>query len=330
MTITDGTESEEFSFTIVVTEEDATVTYTGPATVEAPMGGNDVVTVPLSAHVTQAADGSLGDLTHATVTIKDATANEVLCANLPVDASGDASCNYSADTPLLSGRTYDLQLQVGGWFVGTGAGSLSVTIDQTDPQTSITSGPAEGSFLLATAASIGFASDETPVTFTCTLDGSATACPSSPVSLSALSAKTHKFTVFATDQAGNADATPATRTFTVPLDDAALASTKGKWKRGSRAGAFAGTVSTSKKKGSTLSTTVSGATSLSLIATTGKKGGRVKVFLNGQLLKTISLKGAAASEVVIPVATFAAAQSGTVTIVNTPRRRRRRRSRSRS
>ena len=40
------------------------------------------------------------------------------------------------------------------------------------------------------------------------------------------------------------------------------------------------------------------------------------MFLNGQLLKTISLKGAAASEVLIPVATFSTAQSGTVTIVN--------------
>ena len=240
----------------------------------------------------------------------------MLCADLPVNASGDASCTYSADIPLQSGRIYNLQLQVGGRYVGTGTGSLSVTIDHTDPQTSITSGPAEGSFLLDTVASIGFAANETPVTFTCRLDGSAQSCPSSPVSLSALSAKTHHFSVFATDPAGNADETPATRSFTVPMDDAVLASTKGKWKRSSQAGAFGGTVSSSKKKGSTLSTTISGATSLSLVASTGKKGGTVKVFLNGQLLKTISLKGAAASEVLIPVATFATAQSGTVTIVN--------------
>ena len=140
-----------------MTKEDATAAYTGPATTEAPTGGNDVVSVPLSAHVTQAADGSLGDITQATVTIKDTIANEVLCANLPVNASGDASCNYSADIPLQSGRIYNLQLQVGGRYVGTGAGTLSVTIDHTDPQTSITSGPAEGSFLLDTMASLGFA-----------------------------------------------------------------------------------------------------------------------------------------------------------------------------
>ncbi|WP_157544544.1 reprolysin-like metallopeptidase [Nocardioides halotolerans] len=316
VTVTDGTDSEELDLTIEVTAEDATATYTGPATVEAPVGGNDVVTVPLSAHVTQAADGSPGDLTKATVTIKDTIANEVLCADAAVDANGDASCSYSADIPLQSGRVYNLQLQVGGRYAGSGTGSLSVTIDHTDPQTSITSGPAEGSLLLDTATSIGIGADESPVTFTCTLDGATQACPTSPVSLSGLSARTHTFSVFATDPAGNADETPATRSFTVPLDDVALASTKGSWKRAGQAGAFGGTVSTSKKKGSTLSTTISGATSLSLIATTGKKGGTVKVFLNGQLLKAISLKGAAAGKVVIPVATFASAQSGTVTIVN--------------
>ena len=299
--VTDGTDSEDFAFTINVTKEDATPAYTGPATVEAPTGGNDVVNVPLSVHVTQAADGSLGDLALATVTIKDTIANEVLCADLPVNSSGNASCTYSADIPLQSGRLYNLEMQVGGRFVGTGTGSLSVTIDHTDPQTSITSGPAEGSYLLDTVASIGFSSNETPVTFTCSLDGSAQSCPSSPVVLSGLNPITHHFTVFATDAAGNADETPATRSFTVPRDDAVLASTKGTWKRGSQGGAFSGTVSTSKKKGSTLSTAISGATSLALVASTGKKGGTVKVFLNGQLLKTISLKGAAANKVLIPV-----------------------------
>jgi Metallo-peptidase family M12B Reprolysin-like len=314
--VTDGTDSEDKAFTIVVTEEDATATYTGPATVEAPIGGNDVVSVPLSVHVTQAADGQDGDLTEATVTIKDTIANETLCADLPVDAGGNASCTYSADIPLHSGRTYDLQLQVGGRYVGQGAGTLNVTLDQTDPNTTITSGPAEGSLLLATMAALGFSSNESPVTYTCTLDGAPQSCPSSPASLGGLSARTHRFTVAATDRAGNTDKTPASRIFTVPMDDAALASTKGKWARGGNAGAFVGTVSSSKKKGSTLSTTVTGATSLSLIASTGKKGGIVSVYLNGQLLQTISLKGPAASQVVIPVATFASGQSGTVTIFN--------------
>jgi hypothetical protein len=307
---------QPFSTTIVVAPEDATAAYTGPASAEAPQGGNDVVSIPLSAHVTQAADGTPGDLTTATVTIKDTILDEVLCANLPVDASGNASCTYSADIPLQSGRTYNLQLQVGGRFTGTGSGTLGVTIDHSDPETTITSGPAEGAFFLGSTATLGLASNESPVTFTCTFDGGALGCPGSPATIVGLTARTHVFTVFATDQAGNADDTPATRSFTVPRDDAELTATKGSWKRTTDAGAFNGTVSTSTKKGSTLSATVSGATKLALVAATGRKGGQVKVFLNGQLLVTISLKNATAEQVVIPVATFASPQSGTVTIVN--------------
>ena len=102
----------------------------------------------------------------------------------------------------------------------------------------------------------------------------------------------------------------------MPRDDRALAVTKGTWTRSADAGAFLGTVSTSTKKGATLSTTITNASSLALVAKTGKKGGSVQVFLNGHLLRTISLRGAAANQVVIPVATFSSPQSGTVTIVN--------------
>ena len=316
-TVHDGVNTDQtFTTTVVVAPEDATVTYTGPTAVGAPQGGNDVVSVPLSAHVVQAADLHPGDLTTATVTFKDLQADEVLCADVPVNAGGDASCTYSADIPLQSGRLYDLQLQVGGRFTGTGSGSLSVTIDHADPETTITSGPAQGSFLLATSASLGFTSDEAPVTFGCTLDGGAVSCPGSPFTVANLTARTHTFTVAATDQAGNTDETPAVRSFTVPVDDAALSATRGTWKRAADGNAFLGTVSSSRKKGATLSTTVSGATSLALVASTGRKGGKVKVFLNGRLLRTVSLKGAAANEVLIPVATFAGPQSGTVTIVN--------------
>ena len=206
----------------------------------------------------------------------------MLCADVPVNAAGDAGCSYSADIPLQSGRLYNLQLQVGGRFAGTGSGSLSVSIDHADPETTITSGPAQGSFLLATSASLGFASNETPVTFGCTLDGGAVSCPGSPFTVGNLTAGTHTFTVAATDPAGNADETPAVRSFTVPVDDAALTATKGTWRRAADGDAFLGTVSSSRKKGSTLSTTISGATSLALVASTGRKGGTVQVFLNGQ------------------------------------------------
>jgi len=317
----DGVSDDQtFGTTIEVAPENATVAYTGPAGAEAPTAGNDVVAIPLSAHVTQAADGSPGDLTTATVTIKDTIADEVLCADVPVDAAGDAGCTYLADIPLQSGRVYDLQLQVGGRFTGSGSGSLSVTIDHTAPETTITSGPAEGSFLLDTSTSLGFTASESPVTFACTLDRAGRPCASSPLLLAGLSGRTHVVTVAATDPAGNADPTPAMRSFTVPMDDVALSATKGAWSRRLDAGAFLGTVSTSKRRGSTLSATVSGATSLTLVVRTGRLGGTVKVLFDGRLLRTVSLKRAAAGRVLIPVASFAGPQSGTVTIVDTTRR----------
>jgi hypothetical protein len=207
---------------------------------------------------------------------------------------------------------------VGNYFFDVNDAPITVT-DHTDPTTTITSGPAEGSIWLSTVASFGLASDESPVTFACTFDGAALGCPSSPVTKSGIAAGTHTFTAAATDGSGNSDKSPATRTFTVPVDDAALTVTKGSWRLKALAGAFLDTVSTSKKKGATLSTTVTNATSLALVAWTGKKGGKVQVLLNGHVLKTISLKGAP-RQMVIPVATFSTPQSGTVTIVNHSRK----------
>ena len=319
--VSDGTHHQTVAFTLHVLPEQATPIQVGETTFEAPHGGNDVLSIPLIVNVGQQVDGTLGDLSHATVTIRDTIAHEVLCADVPLTIHGYGECTYSADLPLGSGRIYNLQLDVGGgWFTGSGSGSLSVTIDDTSPDTTIGAGPPEGSLLLAGATTLGFASNEPGSTFSCTLDGAVQQCLPPLLLLSGLGARTHVVTVTATDQAGNVDPTPAVRRFTVPMDDAALASTKGTWTRTGSGNAFLGTVSSSRKKGSTLSTTVSGATSLALVASTGKKGGTVKVFLDGELLRTISLKGGAAERVVIPVATFATGRSGTVTIVNTTKR----------
>jgi hypothetical protein len=233
----------------------------------------------------------------------------VLAASTSNDGSADVTIPVA---PTTTGR---IKIEaVGNYFFDVNDAPITVT-DHTDPNTTITSGPAEGSIWLSTVASFGLSSDESPVTFSCTFDGAALGCPSSPVTKSGIGAGTHTFTAAATDVSGNTDKSPATRTFTVPVDDAALTVTKGSWALSARAGAFLDTVSTSKKKGATLSTTVTNASSLALVAWTGQKGGTVQVLLNGHLLKTISLAGAP-NQVVIPVATFSSPQSGTVTIVN--------------
>jgi hypothetical protein len=85
--------------------------------------------------------------------------------------------------------------------------------DATPPQTTISDGPSGST--AATTASFSFASSEGGSSFQCRLDsGSWTAC-SSPQSYGGLAAGSHRFEVRAVDLAGNADPTPATRTWRI-------------------------------------------------------------------------------------------------------------------
>jgi hypothetical protein len=96
--------------------------------------------------------------------------------------------------------------------------------DTTPPQTTIASGPSGAT--TATEASFGFSSSESGSTFQCRLDSGSWATCASPKSYSGLSVGEHTFSVRATDAAGNTDATPASRSWTVqsaspPADETA-------------------------------------------------------------------------------------------------------------
>ena len=87
--------------------------------------------------------------------------------------------------------------------------------DTTPPETTITSDSTEGGTLPIDSATFGFSSSEANNTFACSLDGAAYSPCSSPKSYSSLADGPHTFSVRATDAAGNTDATPASRTWTV-------------------------------------------------------------------------------------------------------------------
>jgi hypothetical protein len=87
--------------------------------------------------------------------------------------------------------------------------------DTTPPETTITAGPAEGSTTTQANASFGFSSSEANSTFSCQLDGGGYSPCTSPKTFSGLGNGSHSFEVVATDAAGNTDATPARRTWTV-------------------------------------------------------------------------------------------------------------------
>src|SRR5206468_3172216 len=85
--------------------------------------------------------------------------------------------------------------------------------DNTPPQTTVNAGPSP--LVNDAAATLSFSSNETGTTFLCGLDGAPLAACTSPAGLSGLGDGPHTFQVQATDPAGNADPTPASRTWTV-------------------------------------------------------------------------------------------------------------------
>jgi hypothetical protein len=85
--------------------------------------------------------------------------------------------------------------------------------DTTAPNTTVSSGPSGTT--TSTGASFGFSSSESGSTFQCSLDSGSWSSCTSPKSYSGLAVGSHTFAVKATDAAGNTDASPATRSWTV-------------------------------------------------------------------------------------------------------------------
>jgi DNA-binding beta-propeller fold protein YncE len=91
--------------------------------------------------------------------------------------------------------------------------------DTTPPNTTITSGLANGAATFFPSVTFEFASNESDVLFSCRTDDQSAFQPcTSPHTVSGLAVGSHTFRVRARDPFGNTDPTPATRTFTrVPL-----------------------------------------------------------------------------------------------------------------
>lgn len=107
---------------------------------------------------------------------------------------------------LLVDTSFDPRL------IGADGGGGDPGPDTTPPDTSITGGPSGTSG--STSAEFTFTATE-PGTFECKLDGGAFEACTSPKSYTGLAAGSHAFAVRATDAAGNADQTPAERTWVI-------------------------------------------------------------------------------------------------------------------
>ena len=131
-----------------------------------------------------------------------------------VRSSGDGSWSTTA-SPALEDGLYVVHAEQDG-SAGTGySASRSFSVDTVAPSTSL--GVAPPSATASTDASFSLSSSEAGSSFECRLDGGDWAACSSPKAYSGLGAGAHTFQVRAIDAAGNADATPASHTWTVDL-----------------------------------------------------------------------------------------------------------------
>ncbi|MEZ5100164.1 MAG: Ig-like domain-containing protein [Thermoleophilia bacterium] len=123
---------------------------------------------------------------------------------------------YSIDaSPALADGTYTAQAAQGdaAGNLGTSA-ARTFRVDTTPPDTTITLGP--DATTGDPTPTFQFSSSEAGATFACSLDGTPFAACTSPLTVStALADGPHAFEVRATDQAGNADPSPASSSFTV-------------------------------------------------------------------------------------------------------------------
>jgi hypothetical protein len=92
--------------------------------------------------------------------------------------------------------------------------SVSWTVDATPPETTIT-GPPILAQTAVTSATFAFVSNEPGSTFQCSLDGAPYALCTSPASYPSLAQGAHTFTVYAVDAIGNADPTPASKSWVI-------------------------------------------------------------------------------------------------------------------
>lgn len=107
--------------------------------------------------------------------------------------------------------------------------SRTFSVDATAPETSIDSGPADGSSSSATSYTFAFSASEAGSGFECRVYPAALTPPAfGPCSgggshtASGFAPGTYTFEVLATDAFGNSDATPAKRTFTVTSPDSGI------------------------------------------------------------------------------------------------------------
>jgi hypothetical protein len=177
-------------------------------------------TPPPSPAVSPAPAGPVnGAVTFNMSSFSDPTFSHFICElsgpghfSQPNCRNGSLSVNPSVDgTYTLSVRAVD---HSGNWSELV---QRTFLVDKSPPQTTLAAGvgPVADSVTNSTAASFAFTSSEPGGVFRCELDDQALGTCTSPRGFTGLADGPHRFEVWAVDAAGNADGSPAVRTWTV-------------------------------------------------------------------------------------------------------------------
>lgn len=133
--------------------------------------------------------------------------------NLAVNAAGTVNVTVSVASDGTYPNSATLQYFASRTSRSVMSNTATTLRDATAPDTTLVSGPATTT--AATNATLVFTSSDASATFECAMDSPTYVACLSPMSFTGLSVGTHTFTVRARDAAGNVDASPATRTWTV-------------------------------------------------------------------------------------------------------------------
>lgn len=127
------------------------------------------------------------------------------------DIDSSSGCTPTTLTADTSGTTLTCAATNGAGL--TSQASVTIKIDRSAPDTTITGGPS--GTVTANTASFSFSASEAGATFECSLDGAGFAPCGSPQSYGGLVDGNHSFAVRAIDPAGNVDPSPATQSWQV-------------------------------------------------------------------------------------------------------------------
>jgi len=152
-----------------------------------------------------------------TLTFVAAGADDVDCSLDAAESSAFWPCASPLTLSSVSEGIHVVRIRAADLAGNETVAAHTFRVDTAAPETSILDGPVEGSRTSAVAARFEFGS-EPGASFACRLDGAALADCVSPLRVDGLAAGTHTFEVRAADRVGNADSTPAARTWTVLAD----------------------------------------------------------------------------------------------------------------